>query len=46
MQTTKNRKFPLGNSLLYIPLSYVDFQGASYLGAHPVFEQINSYILR
>ena len=25
MQTTKNRKFPLGNSLLYISLSYVDF---------------------
>ena len=23
MQTTKNRKFPLGNSLLYISLSYV-----------------------
>ena len=25
MQTTKSRKFPLGNSLLYISLSYVDF---------------------
>ena len=25
MQTTKNRKFPLGNSLLYISLSSVDF---------------------
>ena len=25
MQTTKNRKFPLGNSLLYISLSSVVF---------------------
>ena len=25
MQTTKNRKFPTGNALLYISLSYVDF---------------------
>ena len=25
MQTTKNRKFPLGNSLLYISLSSVAF---------------------
>ena len=25
MRTTKNRKFPLGNSLLYISLSSVDF---------------------
>ena len=25
MQTTKNRKFPVGNALLYISLSYVDF---------------------
>ena len=24
MQTTKNRKFPLGNALLYIVLLYVD----------------------
>ena len=27
MQTTKNRKFPLGNSLLYISLSHMDFSG-------------------
>ena len=25
LQPKKNRKFPLGNSLLYISLSYVDF---------------------
>ena len=33
MQTTKNRKFPLGNSLLYISLSYVDFSGCVRVGA-------------
>ena len=29
----KNRKFPLGNSLLYISLSYVDFSGCVRVGA-------------
>ena len=50
MQTTKNRKFPLGNSLFYISLSYVVlWQGASGW-AHPCFlfltnkmEQIGQY---
>ena len=36
LQPKKNRKFPLGNSLLYISLSYVDFSGC-VRRAHPVF---------
>ena len=32
----KNRAFPTGNALLYVSLSYVDFQGASGW-SHPVF---------
>ena len=37
MQTTKNRKFPLGNSLLYISLSYMDFSGCVLFGGAPCF---------
>ena len=49
MQTTKNRKFPLGNSLFYISLSYVVFGRVRPHGA-PCFlfltnkmEQIGQY---
>ena len=37
MQTTKNRKFPLGNSLLYISLSSVDFGRVRPIQGRPCF---------
>ena len=37
MQTTKSRKFPLGNSLLYISLLYVDFSGCVLFRGAPCF---------
>lgn len=33
MQTTKNRKFPLGNALLYISLWSVEFSGCVRVSA-------------
>ena len=45
MQTTKNRKFPpVGNSLLYISLSYVDFSECVRVGA-PCFFFLLCFII-
>ena len=43
--TKRNRAFPMGNALLYISLSYVDFSGCVRV-AHPVLSFQNCALIR